>query len=264
MERPQRLGPPSTSTLNHLPHPLFVCARIEMAKMEFETKVTEIVLRTHNVKSFRFPRPPSFDYKAGQFIFVTIKIGEGEARKHFTISSSPTEREFIEFTKKLTGHRFSNALDVLKAGDRVKIAGPYGNFTFQGEFEKIGMLSGGIGITPLRSMCRYCTDRRLGTKITLLYGNHTEEDIVFRKELEEMQEQNKNLKVVFTVSEASESWTGYTGRINAEMIVKEIPDYKERTFYICGPPAMVEAMENLLKDLNVPQEEIKKENFSGY
>lgn len=232
--------------------------------MEFETKVKEIVSRTPNVKSFRFPRPQSFDYKAGQFMFITIRIGEGEARKHFTISSSPTERDFIEFTKKLTGHWFSDALDALKPGDWAKIAGPYGNFTFEGEIEKIGMLSGGIGITPLRSICRYCTDRRLDTKITLLYGNNTEKEIVFRKELEEMQEQNKNLKVVFTIGEASESWTGYTGRINAEMIIKEIPDYKERTFYTCGPPAMVEAMENLLKNLNIPQEKIKKENFSGY
>lgn len=113
-------------------------------------------------------------------------------------------------------------------------------------------------------MCRYCTDLQLDTKITLLYGNRTEKDIVFRKELEEMQEQNRNLKVVFTLSEASEGWTGYTGRINAEMIVKEIPDYKERTFYICGPPAMVTAMENFLKGLNITQEKIKKENFPGY
>ncbi len=232
--------------------------------MEFETKVKEIVSRTPNVKSFRFPRPPSFDYKAGQFMFITIKIGEEEARKHFTISSSPTERDFIEFTKKLTGHWFSDALDALKAGDWARIAGPYGNFTFEGEIEKIGMLSGGIGITPLRSICRYCTDRRLDTKITLLCGNNTEKEIVFRKELEKMQEQNKNFKVVFTIGEASESWTGYTGRINAEKIIKEIPDYKERTFYTCGPPAMVEAMENLLKNLNISQEKIKKENFSGY
>lgn len=232
--------------------------------MEFEAKVKDVIMRTHNVKSFRFLRPSSFDYEAGQFIFVTIKIGEGNARKHFTVSSSPTEKDFIEFTKKLTGHEFSNALDSLKPGDRVKIAGPYGKFTFAGELEKIGMLSGGIGITPLRSICRYCTDMRLDTKITLIYGNHTEKDIVFRRDLEEMQEQNKNLKVVLTVSEDNEDWTGYTGRINAEMILKEMSDYRERTFYTCGPPAMVKAMEKILKDLNMPQEKIKKENFLGY
>ena len=232
--------------------------------MEFETKVKEIVLRTHNVKSFRFPRPPSFDYKAGQFMFVTIKIGEGEERKHFTISSSPTEREFIEFTKKLTGSKFSTALDALEVGDWARIDVPYGVFTFEGEFEKIGMLSGGIGITPLRSICKYCTDMQLETEIVLLYGNHFERDIIFRREFEEMQERNENLKVVFTVSEPSESWTGYKGRINTQMVEKEIPDYIERVFYICGPPAMVEAMHNLLKNLDVPQKQIKEENFPGY
>jgi len=237
---------------------------MEVAFMNFETNVMDIISRTYNVKSFRFPRPSSLNYKAGQFMFITIKSGEKEMKKHFTISSSPTERDFIEFTKKLTGSKFSNALDALKVGNWARIDAPHGVFTFEGEFEKIGMLSGGIGITPLRSICKYCTDRRLKTEITLLYANHFEKDIVFRREMDEMQERNKNLKVVFTVSEPSESWTGYRGRINAQMIEKEIPDYMERVFYTCGPPRMVEAMERLLMDLGVPQEHIKKENFPGY
>jgi len=197
-------------------------------------------------------------------MFITIRSGEEEMRKHFTISSSPTEKDFIEFTKKLTGSRFSDALDALKVGDWARIEVPYGVFTFEGEFEKIGMLSGGIGITPLRSMCKYCTDMRFETKITLLYGNQLEKGIIFRKEFEEMQVRNKNFKVVFTVSEPNESWMGHTGRINAQMIETEIPDYMQRVFYTCGPPRMVEAMENLLKDRGLPQRQIKKENFPGY
>lgn len=232
--------------------------------MKFETNVTDIISRTYNVKSFRFPRPASLNYKAGQFMFISIKSGEQEMKKHFTISSSPTEKDFVEVTKKLTGSEFSNALDALKVGNWARIDAPYGVFTFEGEFEKIGMLSGGIGITPLGSMCKYCTDMQLETEITLLYGNHFEKDIVFGREFEEMQERNKNLKVVFTVSEPSESWTGYRGRINAQMVEKEIPDYMERIFYTCGPPRMVEAMEGLLKDLDVPPKQIKKENFPGY
>jgi len=232
--------------------------------MKFETTVKSFLLQTYNVKSFRFPRPASLNYKPGQFMFITIKSGEEKLKKHFTISSSPTERDLIEFTKKITGSKFSNALDALKVGDWAEIDAPYGNFTFEGEYKKIGMLSGGIGITPLRSICKYCTDMQLETSIVLLYGNRSERDIVFRKELEEMQNQNKNLKVVFTVDEPSEGWTGQTGRINAEMMKREVPDYMERVFYTCGPPAMVEAMENLLKDLSVPQKQIRKEHFPGY
>jgi ferredoxin-NADP reductase len=126
------------------------------------------------------------------------------------------------------------------------------------------MLSGGIGITPLRSICKYCTDTQSETKITLLYGNRAEEDIVFREELEEMEQKNKNLKVVFTLDQASQSWKGYTGIINAEMVKNEIPDYEETAFYTCGPPVMVEAIASMLIELGVVESRIRRERFSGY
>ena len=78
--------------------------------MIFETEVKEIIKHMTDVKSFRFDRPPNLNFKAGQFMFVTLKTKQGEMKKHFTISSSPTEAGYIEFTKKLTGHLFSNAL----------------------------------------------------------------------------------------------------------------------------------------------------------
>jgi ferredoxin-NADP reductase len=233
--------------------------------MKFETKVTDIVQRTYNVKSVRFQRPASFNYKPGQFMFITIRSEQNELlKKHFTISSSPTEQGLLEFTKKLTDHSFSRTLDALRVGDWAAIDGPYGNFTFEGEFQKIGLLSGGIGITPLRSICKYCLDTRSGTKIALLYGNRAEEDIVFRDEFEDMQKLNSNFRVAFTIDEANDRWTGYTGKIDADMIRKEIPDYVETMFYTCGPLVMVEAMEKLLKELGVPEKQIKTERFTGF
>ena len=59
-------------------------------------------------------------------------------------------------------------------------------------------------------------------------------------------------------------WEGYTGYIDADLIKKEVPDYKSRVFYICGPPAMVEAMKGLLQEFNILSEQIKTENFFGY
>jgi len=232
--------------------------------MKFETSVADIIPRTYNVKSFCFARPGSLNFKAGQYMLVTLKIGEQEARKPFSISSSPTEKDYIEFTKKLTGHPFSDKLDALKLGDSVTVDAPFGNFTFEGESARIGLLSGGVGITPLRSICKYSTDMKLNTKVTLLYGNRTEADIVFRQELEKMQRENNNLKVVFTLAEPDANWEGYTGNIDADMIKKEVTEYPEIMFYVCGPPAMVQAMENLLKALGVPVGNVKKENFAGY
>jgi ferredoxin-NADP reductase len=226
--------------------------------------VAEIISRTYNVTSFRYPRPAELNYKAGQFLFITLKAGEKELSKHFSFSSSPTEKTHIEFTKKLSDSDFSAALRELKKGDWARIDAPYGNFTFEGEHEKIGLLGGGIGITPFMGICKYCTDMRLDTKVTLLYGNRTENDIVFRKELEMLQRQNKNLKVVFTLNEADSEWKGATGFITADMIKKEIPDFKETVFYTCGPPAMVQVMEKLVEKLGLPKTQLKREYFTGY
>ncbi len=232
--------------------------------MHFETHVKQIIERAPDVRSFRFNKPEGLNCFAGQYMLVTLK-GEGkELREPFTISSSPTEREHLEMTKKLTGHPFSNALASLKEGDKVFIEAPFGDFTFKGEYDRVAMLAGGIGITPLRCMIRYATDEKLDTKITLLYSNRFEDEIVFKNELEEMQKQNRNLKVVFTITRPGEKWNGYRGRIDKEMIQKEIPDYMERVFYICGPPKMVEAMVAILKEMNVPDKQIKQEYFPGY
>ncbi|MBN1931277.1 MAG: hypothetical protein JW786_06675 [Desulfobacterales bacterium] len=232
--------------------------------MEFNESVKEIIKQTHDVKSFRFKRPSGFDYKAGQYMFITLNIQGEKTRKPFTISSSPTEKAHLEFTKKLTGHDFSNALDALSVGDSLGIDGPYGEMTFEGEYDKIALLSGGIGITPMMSICRYCTDLKLGTQVTLVSSNKTETDIVFRDELEKMQVQNKNLKVVHTLTRAGDDWKGSRERISANLITTQIPDYKERMFYLCGPPRMMEAIEPLMKELGIPEERFKKEIFSGY
>ena len=232
--------------------------------MKFETYVKEIIPRTYNVTSFRFPRPAELNYKAGQFFFVTLKADGKELSKHFSFSSSPTEKTHIEFTKKLSDSDFSAALKGLKEGDWARIDAPYGKFTFEGEHEKIGLLGGGIGITPFMGICKYCTDMRLDTKVTLVYGNRAEKDIVFRKELEALQEQNVNLKVVFTLNEADSGWQGATGFITADMIKREIPDYKETVFYTCGPPAMVQIMEKLVEQMGLPETQLKREYFTGY
>jgi ferredoxin-NADP reductase len=232
--------------------------------MHFETYIKQIIPRTPDVKSFRFDRPERLDCNPGQYMIVTIKSEGMELREPFTISSSPTEKDFLELTKKLTGHPFSKALESLKVGDKVIIDAPFGEFTFKGEYDKIALLAGGIGITPLRCIIRYATDNQLKTDIILLYSSRFDDEIIFKNELEEMQRLNNNLKVVHTVTRSSEKWKGLVGRIDKEMVQKVIPDYLERFFYICGPPKMVEAMLEILKDLNIPEIQIKQEYFPGY
>lgn len=232
--------------------------------MKFETGVYEIIKRTPDVKSFRFRRPKGFDYDPGQFLFVTILSEGKKITKHFTISSSPTENEFIEFTKKITDHEFSVALDMLKTGDWAYLNAPYGDFTFKGEYPRVGMITGGIGVTPLRSMIKYCTDKGMKSRITFLYGNRNEESIVFKEELESLEKVNQNLRVIHTLSRPDEKWKGRRGHIDVEMVEEEIPDYKECVFYVCGPPSLVTSSIDILKTLGIQDAMVHSENFPGY
>ena len=233
--------------------------------MKFEEKTIDIIKRTNDVKSFRFRRPEGFDYKPGQYILVSLEVEGKVITKAFSLSSSPTEKDHIEFTKKLTGHPFSDVLDNMKIGDSAVISGPFGKMTFEGEYAKVALLSGGIGITPMISICRYCTDLHLDADIVLIYSNKTENDLAFREELDEMMHNNNNnLKVVYTLTRASESWTGCRERICENMVIREIPDYRERHFLICGPPEMVRSMEEMLALMNIPKDMVKKEALAGY
>lgn len=230
----------------------------------FETSVREIIPRTSDVSSFRFPRPAELTYKPGQYLFVTIKSGGKELLHTFSLSSSPTEEDFIEFTKKFTASEYSTALKAMKAGDWAKIDAPHGSFTFMGEHKKIVLLAGGIGITPFRSICKYCTDMRVPASIVLFYGCRSENDIAFQTELEDLQKQNPNFKVIVVLSEAGSGWKGKVGFINADLIKTEVPDYKERVFFACGPPGMIVAMEKVVGELGLPKEQLKLESFAGH
>jgi len=234
---------------------------------EFETKVVEIIQRTHDIKSFRFAVPEDIDFKPGQFFRVTIRIKEQEATKHFSFSNSPTEKGYVEFTKRITNSEFSQALDQLKIGDWAKIKMPYGLFTFEGEYEKIAFLIGGIGITPVRSICKYVCDRKLPTDIVIIYGNKTEKDIAFHEDFSKMAAENNRLRVVYTLDNPIDKtvWEGRIGLINSRMVKEEIPDYLERVFYICGPPKMVNSLISVIhNELKIDNGKIILENFSGY
>ena len=234
----------------------------------FETDVLEVIQRTHNVKSFRFRIKEAPDFKPGQFFFVTIKIEGVERTKHFSFSNSPTEKGYVEFTKRITGSPFSKALDRLKTGDWARLKMPYGAFTFEGEYRNLAFLSGGIGITPIRSIIKFVVDKKIPVDIMLLYGNNTESDIIFKDDFDNIQGTNDNFRVRYTLTGLDANngkWSGRRGYIDAGMIKEEIPDYKERVFYICGPPVMVTTLIDMVKNgLGVPEDKIKTENFTGY
>jgi ferredoxin-NADP reductase len=231
--------------------------------MEYMVRVISVIPRSAHALSVRMERPPGFDHRPGQYMFITVGEGETSLTKHLTISSSPTE-PFLEVTKGMTGHPFGEALKALSPGETLAVRGPYGEFTFSGEYDKVVFLSGGIGITPLRSMMRYATDKRLGCSIVLLYSCHGREDILFGDEIELMARENGHLRTVITLTRPDPEWTGLSGRIDRTHIEREIPDWRDRVFFISGPSAMVDSIFALVTGMGLPEGQVRKEFFPGY
>jgi len=237
---------------------------------QFETGVLEVIQRTPEIKTFRLDaRGRDVRYEAGQYFYVFIKVGEQEAEHHFTISSSPTETEkagYLEFTKRITASDYSQALDRMKPGDRARLQGPEGSFTLPRKKADLAFLSGGIGITPLRSMLRYMVDKGLEHDVVLIYGNRNWDDIAFRDELEQIASTHHNIRVEHVLSEGDfpPGRTGKKGRITKDIVAEIAPDYKERTFYLSGPLKMVLSLEERLAQINVPKKQVKRDYFPGY
>jgi ferredoxin-NADP reductase len=233
--------------------------------VELDVKIKEIIQRTHNVKSFRVDIDDKVSFQAGQFLLVKLKA-EPELKRYLSISNSPSEKGYLEFTKKITESDFCKVLGALKSGDTLKIQYPFGKFTLEDNpAQKIAFISGGIGITPIRSICKYAVDTGLNNDIVLIYANHSIKDIIFKEDFDAMQKQHPKLKVCHVLCEPAPGFRCTIGLINAKVIKNEIPDYKLRKFFVCGPPAMVEAMKKILsKELLISDENIITENFQGY
>ena len=221
------------------------------------------------------------DYTAGQFAFFDICGVYNDPKgpiRHFTISSSPTEN-FIMFSTRIRDSPYKKRLSTLEEGTKVKVRGPEGQFVLHQDYSKAAVfLSGGIGVTPFRTMIKYATDKQLPLKIIMFDSNRNRDNILFKKEFDDWSNINKNLKIIFTISEdqhgqqssstsKNDDWKGEYGRIDKSMILKYVDSnmLNNSIFYICGPPSMLKAMQALLQeDLTIPKERIKVEEFTGY
>ena len=221
-------------------------------------EIIKVKQETPDVKTFRLKLEHPIKFISGQFCLVSCigkKICDGEDRP-FTFASSPTEKE-IELTVKIMG-KYTRALDSLTAGDKFNISQPSGTALNFDETvkEDVVFIAGGSGITPFMSAIRYAVAKQLKNNITLLFSNQKEEDIIYRKELDNLP---ASIKVVNTLT--ADDWDGETGRIDRDMIEKYVDNPKERLWYICGPPPMVQAMKEILLNIGIIEKNIRIEGW---
>ncbi len=239
-------------------------------------KVSEIVELSPTAKAIRVDlEGKPFSFQPGQFVMMEIdlektgkfKVNDGKKRiqkRPFSMSSTPLQQKYLEITVKTTEDAFvSNYfVNYLQPNELVAVTGPFGKFYLDENNTKknIMLLGAGSGISPLMSILRHVHQKEIPVKIHIIYSNKTENEILWRKEIEKLSE-NENVSFDFTLTR--EEWKGTTGRINKEMIKKSNLNLKETDFYLCGPTDFVKYIEEiLLKGLNVPQTNIKKEVYN--
>ncbi len=219
--------------------------------------VTDIRIDTPDVKTFRVVTPEGvkpFEHMPGQCAMLSIP-GVGEAM--FSITSSPTNTEFMEFSIKKCGC-LTEWLHKMEVGQYVTVRGPYGNhFPVETDLKGKNLLfiAGGIGLAPLRSVINYCRANRAnyGT-IDIIYGSRSKDDLVDYSEIINEWMTEEGVNVHLTIDREQEGWDGHVGFV--PNYVKEINPDIDKTVLVCGPPIMIKFTLNALKELGFTEEQV--------
>lgn len=230
--------------------------------MQVETEVVRSRALTASIHFISVLRPPDFRFEPGQHAMVRLETLSGSDDRFLSMASAPSD-ELLDFAVRISGSEFKEAFRSLGEGDRIRLVGPSGRFRRNPNRPAI-LLSGGIGITPLRSMVRDAVHREGSPPTVLVFGNRTPLEIPFREELAELGE-SAGVRVLHTVEEPDGSWPGRVGRIGPEILAEAVRDLPESpSYYVCGPPGMVETMLRLLAGLGVGADDVLSEHFTGY
>lgn len=231
-------------------------------------KKEQIAKRT---KAFYFKKPPGFQFIAGQYLNWRInnpkETDEEGNRRFFSIAAAPHEQDLMLATR-MRDTAFKRNLDKMQTGDEIEIFGPSGKLVLHDDPNiQAVFLTGGIGVTPFRSMILEVTHKKLPHKIFCFYSNRRLEDTPFLDDLIKAQLENSNFKLITTMTEmekSSQDWVGERGMIDKELLQEYLMNLTNAIFYIAGPPGMVEAISKMLLENGVSEENIILENFTGY
>lgn len=246
-----------------------IFAYIVSPKGRFKFTLVRVDKMASGCYDFVFNSDRKFIFRAGQYLDWTLDVRNPDDRgnrRPFTIASAPTDTEVHLGVKFYKGpSAFKRSLLNLKPGDAIYGSQIAGSFVLpRDRTEKLAFIAGGIGVTPFRSMMQDMIDRRDERSIVMLYGNNSVKDIAY-SEVFDKAERELGIKTVYAVAEDAALDTNmHHGFIDAALIQREVPDYRDRTFYISGPRAMVLRFQGVLKELGITRTRIKVDFFPGF
>ena len=230
--------------------------------------LARIDVQTHDTKTLRFLLPTNarFSPRPGQFMSFSWIINGKKVPRCYSICSSPSQSSYIEITPKKAPHGHVSVFlnQQAEVGLIVEASGPFGQFCFdESRHKDIVFIAGGSGITPMISMLRYIDDRCLPTNVTLFYFVRSPQDVIFDKELEALESSIKNFRRIIIAGAPAAGWRGPTGHLNADLLTSNLTDLEHVTFFLCGPPGLMESGRKILNSLGVSEARIRQESFGG-
>ena len=224
-----------------------------MPKLRVEMKVEKVTMELPDTKTLQLKWPEDYDvsFLTGQFITLWWPHYPKHKRA-YSLSSSALDRGNFEITVKRDGKMGTSIVDWVEVGDSLWVIEPTGKFlpVFDPPGKHLICIAGGSGVTPFRGFLREATQRKLDTRITVLYTVRTPDDIIFNDEFLQFEKENPNFNFLVTCTRLADEdpWEGRRGRIDAEWIKQNIDDMANTVFYACGPNGLVEMAESLAKD----------------
>ena len=219
--------------------------------------ITDVRIDTPDIKTFRVVTvdgKKAFDHRPGQCAMLSIP-GVGEAM--FSITSSPTNTEYMEFAIKRCGC-VTDWLHQAEVGQQITIRGPYGKpFPVDDVFagKNLLFIAGGVGLAPLRSVINYCRHyRERYGDIDIVYGSRSKEDLLDYREIIEEWSTDAGVNVHLTIDNPQENWNGHVGFV--PNYVKELGFDTDKTAIICGPPIMIKFTLEGLVDLGFDKTQV--------
>ncbi len=226
----------------------------------FASEILAVYDESPKVKTFRLKVPPSFTFIPGMWVMLHFEDDPAVSRA-YSISTSPRERGYIEISLGNVG-AFTSRLFALKAGQKLMVKGPLGKWHWRDAPRRAVLISGGTGLTPFRSMGRLAVEEGRADRVVILYSAKTPEDLLYGRDLQRFRA--AGMRVFVTLTRPPQEWTGPRGRIDLGVVRREVPDFRECLFYICGPQALIADMSKALSGAGVPQASIHHERWGDY
>jgi len=228
-------------------------------------ELVEVVAETPHVKTIVFDVPGWPGHRAGQHVDVRLTAEDGyQAERSYSIASASDGTRVALTVQRLEDGEVSPYLtDELRPGDQIELRGPIGGYFVwePSEGGPLMLVAGGSGIVPLMAMIRTRAAADDDTETRLLYSSRSQDDVIYRDELERLS--GNGLTVVHTLTDSQPpGWTSYARRVDAGMLAEVTPAPAERPrFYVCGPTPFVEAVAESLVQLGHDPRAIKTERF---